>query len=342
MKKKNHLLFVTLMGAAVLTACQQKQERQQETLAVETLTVKYTANFGSQKYVGQVEEASSTAVSFAAMGTLSQVLVSEGQRVKKGETLAIMDATSAQNALAAAKAQMEQANDALNRMQMLHETNALPEIKWVEVQSQVQQAEAQYELMKKQVSDCNLVAPCAGIVGNGVMNAGEVVVPSEPVLHILNINKVKVNISIPEKELASVTAKTEAQIGCDALPDEMFHSNSFVKSVQADAMTHTYKVSFWVNNPEGKLLPGMVCDVTLSDKHVAAKSAICVPVRCVQQSADGKEFVWVVRNDKAYRQHISLGATLGNDIEVTSGLSEGDKVIVAGYQKVSEGQRTRD
>jgi multidrug efflux pump subunit AcrA (membrane-fusion protein) len=62
-----------------------------------------------------------------------------------------------------------------------------------------------------------------------------------------------------------------------------------------------------------------------------------LPVRSIQQSADGKHFVWVVKGGKAHRKDITMGKTMGNRIEVISGLDKDDHVITNGYQKVSEG-----
>lgn len=341
MKKQNNLI-ITLICVVAFVSCQSQQEQKQEPMNVEIMTAEYRNDLSDKHYVGQVEQQSSTALSFSSMGTLKQVLVREGQHVKKGETLAIMDASSAQSALASAKAQLDQANDALTRMKILHDGNALSDIKWVEAQSNVQQAQAQYDLMKKQVTDCNLVAPCSGIVGSDVKNAGEVAVPSETVLKILNIDKVKVNISMPERELSTLKSSTIAHITCGALPEgeNQFTSESFVKGVQADAMTHTYEVSFWVNNPSCRLLPGMVCNVNLSECN-EHNDVIAVPIRCVQQSADGKLFVWIAIDGKAHRQDVTLGETSGNDIVVTSGINKGDNIIIAGYQKVSENSLIR-
>ena len=89
-------------------------------------------------------------------------------------------------------------------MKMLHDQGSLTDIKWMEIQSQVAQAKAQYRLMEKQVSDCRLTAPVSGVIGSDVKQAGESVVPAQPVARILNIDRVKVRVSVPEQELAGI------------------------------------------------------------------------------------------------------------------------------------------
>ena len=329
-------LFCAMACLFGTAGCTNSKKEQKETrMRVQTETVSRSLNDGLTTYVGQVEEQSATSVSFTSMGTLNKVFVSEGQWVKRGQLLATIDPTSAQNALASAKAQLNQAHDALERMRLLHDQGSLTDIKWVEVQSQVAQAEAQYKLMEKQVSDCRLVAPVSGVVGSGVKSAGESALPAEPVVRILNIDRVKVRFSLPEQEMSQLHSGTHALISVAALGGETFHSHSLTKGVEGDLMTHTYTVYAHVSNPGHRLLPGMVTDVTFSSGSTHPQ--ISVPARCVGQNPKGEQFVWTIVNGKAHQQKVKAGEARGNRLVITEGLHEGDKVIVEGYQKVGEG-----
>ena len=105
-------------------------------------------------------------------------------------------------------------------------------------------------------------------------------------------------------------------------------------------MTHTYDVRFTLPNPGGELLPGMV--VNVSTEADDTNTEVTVPVRSVQQTADGRQFVWLAKGGKATRQPVEVGEAQGDRIVVLSGLAEGDKVIVEGYQKVSEGSQIKE
>lgn len=329
-------LFCAIISLFSITSCTSgKKEQKPMSMPVQTETVRRSLNDAGTTYVGQVEEQSATAVSFTSMGTLNRVFVNEGQWVKRGQLLATIDPTSAQNALAGAKAQLSQAHDALERMKLLHDQGSLTDIKWVEVQSQVAQAEAQYRLMEKQVKDCRLLAPVSGVIGSGVKSAGESALPAEPVVRILNIDRVKVRFSLPEQEMSQLRSGAHALISVVAWGGETFHSHSLTKGVEGDLMTHTYTVYAQVNNPGHKLLPGMVADVTFSSSNTSPQ--ITVPARCVGQNPSGKQFVWVVAGGKAHQQKVKVGESRGNRLVITEGLKEGDKVITEGYQKVGEG-----
>ena len=201
---RKEFLFLT---ALLLASCKQSQETsQQETLRVCVETATREAGNFITPYVGVIEEEQSTKVSFTGMAMLKSIKVAEGQAVHKGQLLATIDDTQARNALAAAKSALEQARDAEQRMKQLHDNNSLPEMKWVEVQSKVQQAQSTYDMSVKNLEECTILAPCAGVVGSKIMEVGETVLPTEPVLALLSIDRVKVRVNVPEKEIAPITS----------------------------------------------------------------------------------------------------------------------------------------
>ena len=344
MKKNFRTGMLVLSVFLTLASCSGNRNQERvEPLSVTTETVGTSVCDEGMSYVGTVEASTSTAVSFTGMGMVTRVCVDEGQHVSKGQLIAEMDRTQAENALANAKAQLMQANDAQNRMKQLHDKQSLSDMKWVEVQSKVEQAQSMVAVAKKNLADCSIYAPVSGVIGKKSLNAGETALPSQPVVTILDISSVKIRVSIPEKEIASIAASTPSDITVDALGGQTFHGGEIEKGVVADEMTHTYDIKINVINPNGTLLEGMVAQVKFNAECLMhnAECRISVPVRCVQESADEKTFVWTVNAGKAHRQNVTLGATTGNRIEVTAGLSKGEKVITSGYQKVSEGSKVK-
>ena len=328
------------MAALLAVSCGKKQtEGKEETIRVTVEKATPTNGYSRLPYVGVVEEESSTSVSFTGMAMLKTLTVGEGESVRKGQLLAVIDETQARNALATAKAALDQAQDAYARMKQLHDNGSLPDMKWVEVQSQVSQAQSAYDICKKNLEDCRLYAPVSGVVGTKIMGVGETVLPTEPVLTILSIDNVKVRVSIPEREIAAITSGTATQISVDALGDETFQGGRIEKGVSADPLTHTYDIRIRVANPGRKLLPGMVARVHINNEEVGMKNggAITLPVKAVQQSTDKSLFAWTVQQGKAHRTPVTIGQTVGNRVVIETGLKEGDQVIVEGYQKLGEG-----
>lgn len=329
------MLWFALVG--ILCACSDKSgQKESPTVKVCTETVRYGNDYRLKPYVGQAEANTSTSVSFPTAGTLGRVYVEEGQAVKAGQLLAEINPTLLQKALQSAEALLSQARDAYDRMKYLHETNSLPEIQWVETQSKLSQAQSAYDIARKNLEDCRLLAPISGVVGRKFVQTGETVMPAQPVMTVLDINKVKVNVSIPEKEIGGIHADTECGVYVAALDGASFKGGRIVKSVQSDPMTHTYPISIHLDNPGGRLLPGMVCDVTFGQTGTPALS---VPITAVMAGTGDSRYVWVVENGTAKRKDIRTGMAYGGRIVVTEGLQAGDSVIVKGMQKLSNGSK---
>ena len=336
--KKSITMVLSVM---LICSCTGKKEHDSKApTRVKTEVASTAMSMNGQTYVGMVEECEATAVSFTGMGVVKRVLVNEGQAVGRGQLIAEMDDTQARNLLSGAEATLTQANDALERYKMLHDAGSLPEVQWVEIQSKVAQAKSQYEVARKNLADCRLTAPVSGVIGKKLIGAGETALPSQAVVTILDISSVKVKVAIPETEIGGISGNTSSIIKVEAI-GRSFEGGRIEKGVQADALTHTYDIRIHVANRERKLLPGMVASVLFSsDKREVKSEKLSMPVTAVQKQADGNLFVWTVGKDStAHRTTITTGETLGNRIVVASGISEGERIVTEGYQKLSEGTK---
>ena len=328
-----------LLAMGIACSCSEKKDNGQKVATrVKTEVVTSGNSTSTQSYVGIVEENEGTAVSFTGMGVVKRVLVSEGQAVSRGQLLAEMDDTQARNLLAGAEASMAQANDALQRYGMLHDNGSLPEVQWVEIQSKVAQAKSQLEVAKKNLADCRLTAPVSGIIGKKQIGAGETALPSQAVVTILDISHVKVKVAIPEAEMNAISAGTPSTIIVEAA-DKQVQGGRIEKGVVADALTHTYDIRIHVPNSDRKLLPGMVASVCFASQ-AAPSGTLTLPITAVQKKADGTLFVWTVAKDStAHRTSVTIGETTGNRIVIKSGVDNEQRIVVEGYQKLSEGTK---
>ena len=109
--------------------------------------------------------------------------------------------------------------------------------------------------------------------------------------------------------------------------------------MQADALTHTYNIRISAPNAHHKLLPGMVANVRFLDGNNATDN-LCVPITSVQKRSDGSLFVWLVAEDNTvHRTTVRIGNTIGNNVVILGGISEGQRIVTEGYQKLSEGNK---
>jgi RND family efflux transporter MFP subunit len=204
---------------SVATSCGRQQTNSVENaVTVRTIKAQSAGSQSALSYPGTIEELNGTSLSFATAGTIKQLRVSEGQWVKAGEVLGVVDPTRSGNALTMARSAtrqaldtQKQAEDAYRRMKILHDRGSLPEIKWVEVETKlsqaknmVRQAQASEQIARKGVSDTRLVAPFSGYISTKTAEVGQNVMPGVPVAKLVKIDQVKVKISVPEGEMSKM------------------------------------------------------------------------------------------------------------------------------------------
>ncbi len=311
------------------------QPEKSAAIFVKTQIVRETENMNILGYTGVVEGMSSVALSFSAPGTIERMLVSEGDFAGKGQLVARLDPTSAQNMFNVAESSLKQAQDGYDRLKSIHEKGSLPEVQMVDIETKLNQAQSGYNIARKNLEDCSLYAPVSGVVGRKMAEAGEIAVPGKAVITLIDISSVKISFSVPENEISLIPSSCESVITVSALGDKQFTGKKITKNAVANPVSHTYKASVNVANPGRDLLPGMVCNITLSNK--TPEAGISIPIEVVMTSADGRSFVWCDENGTARRRFIATGKARGNGVEVTQGLSEGDVIVTEGFQKISEG-----
>lgn len=356
MKKKGFLSVSTamlLLAFSLLVSCGKKAKLQ---ATVEPVQVKETivgdgtltngntsANFS---YSGTVEEENGSALSFTTGGTIMQLRVNVGDRVHKGQLIASVDPTSIRNNYEMAHASKMQAEDAYKRMKQLHDKGSLPDIKWVEVQSQLQQATSAENIARKNLGDCNLYAPFSGVISEKYAEVGQNAAPGMPVVKLVTTNVLNVVISVPESEMTSIHVRQRARIQVQALGGKQYSGYVEEKGVIADPSSRSYSVKIRVEGVDNALLPGMVSQVSLAKIDATMSgdngSAIVIPASIVQIADDNSRFVWVDEGGKAVRRPITIGEYQSNGVTITSGLQRGDRLIVEGQQKVCTGTKVKN
>lgn len=332
------LLLATLIPAFVSCGSKSSEkETSQPPVRVKTITVSNNGIREQSSYSGTVEEETGTAVSFSTAGTIRSLNIAEGQTIRQGQLIGTLDDGSLRSAYEIAKSTLDQAKDAYNRMKMLHESNSLPDIKWVDVQSKLSQAENAAEIARIALNDARLYSPVSGIVSEKMASVGQNIAPGIPVVKIVDINSVKVVIAIPENDITKFEKGSTADIYTKAAPGESFTGTLAEKGVSANPLSRSYAVKYRVSNHGGKLLPGMICDVYT--ENTVESNGIVLPTSSVLLAADNSYFVWLDSAGIARKRIVSPGVMLPEGIMIESGLKDGDKVIVAGMDKISGGMK---
>ena len=331
---------VCLLSGCLLLFCgcgQKKADRGwSDSIAVEALVVSAGDNAGQRNYVGDVGSEQEVSLSFLLGGTLTKVAVKNGDRVVKGQLLAEVDATNATSLHATALATLRQAEDAYRRLEAVHREGGLSDVKWVEMETNLEKARQAEVSARKHLEDCSLRAPFSGVVSCGTHQVGQEMRPGEVFARVLDMGRLRVQFSVPEQEISLIGVGDTASATVPALGDNRLLLRVNDKSLSANPLGHTYKVYASIVSGNAKqLLPDMVVKVQV---RLNAMGGIVVPSNCVQTMPEGT-VVWVVKDGKAEHRLITVGDFVRNGVVVKEGLAAGDTVVTTGYQKLYTGAR---
>ena len=335
--KKGHFMMAAVVLMALCSCGEKKQAAAEQTVRVKVQQIQAEAVNGEQGFSGTIEEQSGASLSFATAGTIQRIYVNSGQTVGAGQLIAELDPTTMQNAYTISKTALEQAQDTYNRMKELHDDGSLPEMQWIAIENQLKSATASEAMAKKALADTKLYAPFGGYIAAKDAEVGQNAGPGVPVVKLVSIGSVKVKISVPEDDVQRIKKGSSMKIIVPALGNRQFSGNVTERGVSADPRSRTYEVKATINNRDGQLLPGMICQAFTN--YMQGTTGVFVPANLVQLDSDNNTFVWVVNGGKAVKRQIFISNETAQGAQVSGGLSDGDQIIVAGQQKVSNGMK---
>lgn len=288
---------------------------------------------------GTIEAERSTSLSFAEPGTIEEVLVQEGEAVRRGQALARLGASSYKDALGIAKAKADQAEDAYRRFEPMHRNRTMPDVKWVEVETGVRLARLALSMAQKSVDDTILRAPESGIVARRNAEPGATAIPGNPVITLVQTRTVLAAAPVPETQLAGVKKGQAGRIVVGAL-GRTFEGSVREVGVVANPLTRTYTVKVAVLNPDGALRIGMVAEVFLRQEN--SNQTVVVPPEAVRMDEAGNACVYIVGPDgKLRRQAVEVSGFLGEGTAIAHGVAAGDRVVTSGSPMLADGMTVK-
>ncbi len=304
-------------------------------------------------YPGTVRASDSVDLSFEISGRLMEFPVSNGQKVKKGDVLAVLDTRDIVQSLNKAKAMADQA-----RLTEQRNINVAKKHPGAVSQEQISvatanriRAEAELKIAEKELEDAVLKAPYDGLIADTYPSTYDMVNPGQKILTLQNIDMVKIEVSLPE--LLVIDARNtpfkrrKHYITFDSMPQKKYQAQPREFKAHADSRTQTYTAIFEMARPgELRLLPGMSATLTVEGCDIPSPSANpWVSSGSVGNGPDGRAFVWLLERsgkegEYAVRKRIvKLGGRAGTQIEILEGLADGDRIAAAGINVLSEGRK---
>jgi len=289
---------------------------------------------------GRVDFDQNATVGARAAGTLTSVRVQRGDRVRKGQVLATVDASILDANIAELRTRMDLARTVYEKQAGLWKQQIGTEIQYLQAKNNYEALQRNLATLNQQRSLYNVVAPYSGVVDNVLPKLGETVAPGAPVVQLNSGQGGKVLADVSEAYAGSIKAGDKALVTLPDLGGEEIPSTIRTVSRTISATSRTFTVELRLPGDQaGKLRPNMVATVRIQNYGKA--SATVLPVDLIQHDEENA-YVLVVNREGgktvAAKRVIKTGQTYNGKQEITSGLKTGDEVISAGYQNLNEGQ----
>ena len=287
---------------------------------------------------GNVETDENITIQPEVAGKLISINVKEGQTVAVGDVLMQIDADVTRKNIEEVKTSLQLAQDIFDRQQRLWNKKIGSEVAYLQAKNNKESLEKRLETLKTQLEMAVVTAPFAGVVDEIFPKKGEVVAPGVPLIRLVNLDKVYIKADISEKYLATVGKGTKVKVGFPSLGISSDTSIALTGSyINPNNRTYTARIN--ISNTSKQVMPNLLA--VLKVKDYEKDSAIVIPSNLVQQSADGKDFTYIVVKSKGdsqiKKQLLKTGISYEGKTLVEFGLTGSEKLVYKGARSIKDG-----
>ena len=346
MQTRRSFLFLTvlLMAGFLTAACENKSgTATAQTDSTRTPAVQVSVITVAPETVrdviflpGTTEAWQDVQVAADTAGRIEWIGPREGERVRKGDLLIKIDVSALKAALEHAEAQFQLADELYQRRRRLYERKIIAREELDQSATQRKLAATDLEQIKVRYNHGFPRSPINGIINHLYVDAGEFIDTGKPIADIVNIDRIKINVRVPELDIRFVREGQKTPVKIDAFPERTLSGVVDFVSFKADPATKTFLVRTLIENPSVDIRPGMIGRVAFVRRVVA--DALMAPLFALVDKG-GERLVFVEKDGMAQSRTATIGVIEGDRVQITSGLSPGDRLIIKGHTEVEDGMK---
>ncbi len=262
----------------------------------------------------------------------------EGELINQGDLLIKIDVSALKAAREHAKAQYQLADDLYQRRRRLFERKIIAREELDQSATQRKLAATDLEQIKVKYNHGFPRSPINGIINHLYVDAGEFIDTGKPIADIINIERIKINVRVPELDIRFVLQGQKTAVKIDAFPDRTLSGTVDFVSFKADPATKTFLVRTVIENPFADIRPGMIARVAFVRRVIP--EALLAPLFALVDKG-GERLLFIEKNGVAQSRTVVIGVIEGDRVQITSGLNPGDHLIVKGHTEIEDGMRVR-
>ena len=322
-----------MMAAVAFVGCNSTNQTTTETTTEEQKAVSVkvcTAENASvdiiEVYTSEILPYKQNDITPAAQGLhIDEIKVDVGDRVRKGQVLVTLDQTS----LKQLELNLATVQDTYNRMKPVHEAGGVSDQQLIELENTLNLQKEMVENMRK---NSVITSPISGVVTARNFENGDLFA-SAPILHIMQIDRLKVMANVSEQYYTNVKVGQKVDITVDIFPGEVFEGKVSRINPALDARTRTFGVEITIPNSNERLRPGMYARATF---NMGSHQGVLVEDVAVQKQAGSSErFVYVVKDGVAEFRLVRDGRRVGNKVDIVEGLEPGEQVATTSFVRLT-------
>ncbi|WP_281225157.1 efflux RND transporter periplasmic adaptor subunit [Flavobacterium aquiphilum] len=286
---------------------------------------------------GSIEANEQIEIHSEVSGIVEGIYFQEGSNVSKGQILFKVNDIELRAQLAQAATKESLAAENERRAKLLLQKEAISQEEYDIARTDYKSAQAQTQLIKAQISKTSVRAPFSGKIGLRAISPGTYITPSVLVAKLVNISKLKITFSIPEKYASQVKTNTNLTFTVEG-STEQFTAKVYAIEPEVAVATRTLQVRAITENSQGKLLPGTFANVALPLSII--KDAIVVPTEAIIPIQDGKK-VFIAKNGMAKEVKVETATRTDASVLVLSGLKAGDTLLTSGVMALKDSTKVK-
>lgn len=326
-----------MVAVAMLVSCNSNQEKkageqgvEEKATAVKVCTAEVMDVAITETYTSEILPYKENDITPAAQGLhIDQIKVDVGDRVRAGQVIVTLDQTT----LKQQELNLATTQDNYDRMVPVHKAGGISDQQLIQLQNTL---ELQKEAVENLRKNSTIKSPISGVVTARNFESGDLFA-SMPILHIMQIDKLKVMANVSEQYYTNVKVGQKVDINVDIFPGETFEGTVSRINPVLDAQTRTFGVEITIPNAKERLRPGMYARTTF---NMGTRTGVMVDDVAVQKQAGSSErFVYVIKDGVAEFRFVRDGRRVGNKVNIIEGLEAGEQVATTSFIRLTNGKK---
>ena len=321
---------VAMVGCGANDKTSTTATAEESATAIKVCTAEVMEVENTETYTSEILPYRQNDITPAAQGLhIDQIKVDVGDRVKAGQVIVTLDPTN----LSQMELNLATVEDTYNRMVPVHKAGGISYQQLTDLKNTL---DLQREMVENMRKNSVIKSPISGVVTARNFENGDLFA-SMPILHIMQIDKLKVMANVSEQYFPVVKVGQKVDIAVDIFPGETFEGKVSRINPALNAQTRTFAVEITIPNANERLRPGMYARATF---NMGTHSGVMIDDVAVQKQAGSSErFVYVIKDGVAEFRFVRDGRRVGNKINILEGLEEGEQVATTSFIRLTNGKK---